>query len=68
MIFRQVIRWESKYETILDLAHGDETLPLKLFSIFQLVGDFTDLASFWLTTIHQGTDRHQHLIDKLDQL
>lgn len=39
-----------------------------MFKIFQLIGDLTDLAAFWLMSIYKGTKKHEKLIDRLEQI
>ena len=67
ILARRVIRWESKYDTILGFFK-EESFGMKAFKIMQLMGDLVDLAAFWLKTIHKGTNRHGELIDRLEQI
>ncbi len=52
VIARRVIRFESKYETLAELLTTPQSLPAALFKLFQLAGDFVDLAAFWLKVQH----------------
>lgn len=67
ILARRVIRWESKYDTIIDLCKKEEPTAMKLFKVMQLIGDFVDLVAFWIKTIHKGTDNSSALIDQLEQ-
>lgn len=65
VLARRVIRFESKYDTIIDLLTSTDSAPMLLFKLFQLTGDFTDLAAFWLKVKNEGTKKCQKLIDSL---
>jgi hypothetical protein len=67
ILARRVIRWESKYDTLIGLMQKEEGVGMKFFKIMQLTGDFVDLSSFWLRVIHKGTDNRIALIEQLEQ-
>ena len=67
ILARRVIRWEAKYDTILELFK-EESFGMKTFKIMQLMGDLVDLVAFWLKTVHKGTKQHEKLIDRLEQI
>lgn len=62
-----MIRWEAKYDTIIDFVQKQEGAGMKLFKIMQLLGDIVDLVAFWLKTVHKGTQKHADLIGRLEQ-
>jgi hypothetical protein len=68
ILTRRVIRWESKYDTIISLFQNEEHKSMIAFKIMQLIGDLVDLSSFWLRIIHKGTDKQEKLIEKLEQI
>lgn len=67
ILARRVIRWESKYDTIIEFLK-EESFGMKSFKIMQLMGDLVDLVAFWLKTIHKGTKNQEKLIDRLEQV
>lgn len=67
ILARRVIRWESKYDTIIGFFK-EESFVMKAFKIMQLMGDLIDLAAFWLRTIHKGTKNQDKLIDILERM
>lgn len=62
ILARRVIRWESKYDTLIDLLRGEAGVGMKAFKIMQLAGDFVDLSAFWLKIVNRGTERRAALI------
>lgn len=52
VLARRVIRFESKYDTLIDLLTTKNSLPMVVFKLFQLTGDLTDFAAFWLKVKH----------------
>jgi hypothetical protein len=62
ILARRVIRWESKYDTLVDLLQKKEGVAMKAFKIMQLTGDLVDLSAFWLKIVNKGTERRTALI------
>jgi hypothetical protein len=52
VLVRRVIRFESKYETLIDLLTKRDSKLMVLFKLFQLTGDLTDFVAFWLKVKH----------------
>jgi hypothetical protein len=65
IIARRVIRWEGKYENVMDLRRGKDSFGTKLFKIEQIVGDIVDESALWLTIYFKGTNKNETLIKKL---
>ena len=68
VLARRVIRFESKYDTLIDLLTNKDSKWMVLFKLFQLTGDLTDFTAFWLKVKHEGTKKCEKLIDNLEQL
>lgn len=62
ILARRVIRWESKYDTIIGFITQQEGIGMKMFKIMQLSGDLVDLSAFWLKIVNKGTDKKAVLI------
>lgn len=62
ILARRVIRWESKYDTFMELLQKEEGKPMKAFKIMQLAGDIVDLTAFWLKIGNKGTKHREALI------
>jgi len=67
ILARRVIRWEGKYDTLIELFSQKIETPMKLFKIFQITGDIVDLTAFWLKTCSTG-NKSEKIIEKLEQI
>jgi hypothetical protein len=64
---RRVIRWEGKYDTLIDIFSQKGENMMKLFKAFQVVGDVIDLTAFWVKTCSTGSN-NERIIDRLEQI
>jgi hypothetical protein len=62
ILARRVIRWESKYDTLIELQQQELGIGMKMFKIMQLSGDLVDLVGFWMKIVHKGTENRAALI------